>query len=255
MGVVEFNTTLPASTDARLRFYTSTNTSDIISESDLPGNTAGFASRFIDLSALDPATYPKLAVGVTLNTTDTSVTPVVEDISLGYIETRNMLSGTALNLRGNKVIGSDALAVPVHKYDQNHTTNGSGQINLTDIEWDSYVVTLAGGAMIREACLSNPYSLSPNAEALLRVSTAPASTNNLRVEVVDTVGSPVIEATVALTGPINSTADTSWCGQVYFGSLTAGDYDLEVSAPGLTTQTIGPLSVSGAVVERVVLVP
>jgi type II secretory pathway pseudopilin PulG len=254
-GVVEFNANTPPLTDARIHFYTSTNTSDLISESDLPGNTAGFASHFIDLSILDTATYPTLVAGVELSTTDTSVTPEVEDLSLGYIESRNMLSGTTLNLRGNKVIGSDAAAALVYKYNQDHTSNGSGQIILNDIEWDSYTVTMAGGSMISEACLSNPYSLSPNEDAVLRVHTAPASANNLRVEVVDSAGSPVVEADVELTGPTNVTADTSWCGQVYFGSLTADDYDLEISAPGFATQIISPVSISGAVVERVILVP
>lgn len=254
-GVVEFNATIPSLTDARLRFYTSTNTLDLIPESDLPGNTAGFVSRFIDLSVLDSDTYPTLVVGVDLSTADTSITPNIEDISLAYVEDRNMLSGTVLNLRGNKVIGSDTSASLVYKYQQDHTTNGSGQVILNDIEWDSYTVTLGGGLEIREACLSNPYLLSPNNEAVLKVFSAPSSANNLRVEVVDTGGNPIVEAEVDLTGPSNDSADTSWCGQVYFGNLISGDYTLEISAPGFTTETIGPLNISEAVVERVVLVP
>ena len=254
-GVVEFNASILPATDARIHFYTSTNTSDLIPESDLPGNTAGFASRFVDISALDPVAYPALVVGINVSTSDTSVTPEIDDIALTYIESRNMLSGTSVNLRGNKVIGANAAASLVYKYEQDHTTNSSGQIVLNDIEWDSYTVTLNGGLEVREACPSNPYSLSPNDDAVLRVYTAPASANNLRVEVVDMAGSPVVEAAVELTGPTNATADTSWCGQVYFGSLTAGDYDLEISAPGYSTKVISPISISGVAVERVILVP
>jgi len=254
-GVLEFNTTIPAQTDARIRFYTSTNTADLIPDSDLPGNAAGFVARFIDISALDTVAYPTLVVGVILSTTNPSVTPQVADISLAYIESRNMLAGHTLNLRGNKVIGTNASAVPVYKYQQDHTTNGSGRIILAGMEWDSYTVNLGGGLMLREACLSNPYSLSPNDEVILSVRTAPASSNNLRVEVVDPAGNPVIDATVELNGTIDSISQTSWCGQAYFGSLLAETYDLEVSAPGFTTQIISSLAISGTVVQQVVLVP
>lgn len=254
-GVAEFNFITPPSTEARIRFYSSTNSADIIPDSDLPGNIAGFATRFIDISALDITTYPTLYVGISLSTTDNAVTPTVEDISLGYVESRNMLSGTSLNLRGNKVIGADLAATLVYKYQQDHTTDSFGQVILDDIEWDSYTVTLNSGLEIQEACLSNPLSLLPDVEAVLRVHTAPGSADNIRVEVSDATGRPIVDASVELTGPSNRTAATGWCGQAYFGSLTAGDYDLEISAPGFTTQIITPIAISGSVVEKVILVP
>ncbi|HMO78013.1 MAG TPA: prepilin-type N-terminal cleavage/methylation domain-containing protein [Candidatus Paceibacterota bacterium] len=254
-GVVEFDVARPLQTDARLRFYTSTNTADIISDTDLPGNAAGFVSRFIDISGLNRTTYPTLVVGVHLSTSNTSLTAEVGSITLGYIESRSMLTGHTLNLRGNKVIGTNDLAAPVYKYQQDHTTDVSGVINIDNIEWDSYTITPGGSLTVREACLSNPYALAPNNEVTLSVRTVPASANNLRVEVVDTTGQPVIGATVDLSGPSDYLSETSWCGQAYFGGLVSDVYDLEVSAPGVASTIVNDINIAGAVVQRIILVP
>jgi hypothetical protein len=257
-GVLEVDSVVPTSTEVRVRFYSSTSTASLISESNLPGNLAGFATRFVDLSNLSLSTYPSLVVGVDLSTTDTSVTPQINSLILSHVESRNMLPSTNFTMRGSKIIGATSGAVSIYKFDIATTTDLSGQLVLDDIEWDSYQFELGSGLVISEACSSNPYFLAPDTEKTLNLLAAPASTDNLRVEVKDSTGAPIIDATVELRQVPSSTwsDQTSWCGQVYFGGLTsASDYELEVSATGYTTQILSSATISGTTVQSIVLAP
>lgn len=255
-GMVEVAATKPANTDVLVRFYTSTSTADIISDTDLPGNSSGFSDRYIDLRNLDKDTFTSLVIGIELTTSDTSVTPEVDAITISYIESKNMLSGVNFDIRGNKAIGSDISASTVYKFNISTTTNASGQVVFSDIEWDSYLVDLSG-VSIMEACSSNPITINPDTEVTMNIRATTASANNLRVVVNDSVTElPVIGAEVTLTRGTSSAVDTGWCGQAYFGSLTdAADYRLEIAADGYTTQTIDPFTVSGETVQEVNLVP
>jgi len=256
-GLVEVESNVPADTALRLRFYTSTNTTSIIPDSDLPGNATGFTGQFINLSKLNVSTYPTIVVGIEFTTTDTSVSPQVDTLMVSYIESRDMLSAVPLTIRGNKTIGTDANSALVYKYDISTSTNASGQAILNDIEWDSYIFSTGGGLVIEEACSSNPLFLAPNTAVVLDLKTTTATANNLRVAVRDASGQPIIGALVEL-----SLGGTSWnkrsglCGQVYFSGLSeATDYNLEVSAFGYATQTISSSTVSGVTRQTLTLLP
>lgn len=56
--------------------------------------------------------------------------------------TCSALSNREFNLRSTKTIGTTPT---VYKYNQNSTTNGSGVISLTNLEWDTYIPTLVDG--------------------------------------------------------------------------------------------------------------
>ncbi len=257
-GVLEVDSVVPASTEVRVHFYSSTSTASLISESNLPGNLAGFATRFVDLSRLSLSTYPSLVVGVDLSTTDTSVTPQINSLILSHVESRNMLPSTDFTMRGSKIIGATSGGVSIYKFDIATTTDTNGQLVLDDIEWDSYQFELESSWVIREACSGNPFYLVPDTERTLNLLATPGSANNLRVDVKDSTGAPIVDATVELRLPPSTTwtDQSGWCGQVYFGGLTSSsDYDLEVSAAGYTTQTLSSTTVSGTTVQSVVLVP
>jgi type II secretory pathway pseudopilin PulG len=256
-GTAEIDYTAPASTDVRVRFYSSTSTASLISESNLPGNLVGFSARFIDLSGLDLSTYPSLVVGIDLTTTDTSVAPEVNSVNVSHIESRNHLSLTTLSLHGSKVIGTDSGAALVYKNIISTTTDVAGQVVLSDIEWDSYIFSLGGGLVIKEACAGNPLSLSPDTQTTLNILAGATTANNLRLAVKAGDGTPIVDAAVELRdGGSTWNAQTSWCGQVYFGGLSSGsDYEIEVSATGYTTQTISSTTISGVTVQEVTLLP
>jgi hypothetical protein len=256
-GVVLVDAAMLPNTDVRVRFYSSTSTGSLIPDSDLPGNTVGFTEDIIDISSLSATSYPELVVGFELRTTDSSITPEVREVSVSYIESSNQLSGIPVSIRGNKVIGADAASANVYKFNLSTTTDSNGEVELQDIEWDSYTVTLGGGVVISEACSANPLQLAPDTDVALRLRTAPASSDNLRVVVEDSAGEPVINATVEVTlGGSTVTTQTGWCGQAYFGGLAnSSDYEIEVSASGFSATTLSSTTVSGVTVQEVTLTP
>ncbi len=256
-GIIEVGGDFPAVTSHTVRFYTSTDTASIILDSDLPGNGAGFTDSFIDLTELDPVTFPTIVVGIEIGTSDANFTPEVDMVSVSYVESKDMLAAAPLTLRGNKVIGTDASAALVYKYSISTTTNSSGELALDDIEWDSYIVTVGGGQVVEEACSANPIFLSPNTTVTLDLSTGASSAHNLRVAVKAGDSSPVIGADVELTlGGSTWNGRTGRCGQAFFGGLSeASDYRIEVSRDGYTTQSVSSTTVSGVTVQDITLLP
>jgi len=255
-GMVEVTRTVSPVNDARIRFYTGTTTGTLISDEDLPGNLVGFANSFINISRLSPITYPRLYIGVDLSTTMTSLTPVIEEITVTYVESRTSVPGQSFTLQGSKTIGLNASSQPVYKNITATTTDASGELEFNDIEWDVYSVLLGGSNVIQEACSSHPFSLEPNTNEDLILTIGSGGLHNVRVDVRDSSGEPIVGATVNITGSLSRTGTTSWCGQTFFGSMNdAPDYSFEISAEGYTTQTINPVVISGDTVQSVLLVP
>ncbi|MEZ4103961.1 MAG: prepilin-type N-terminal cleavage/methylation domain-containing protein [Candidatus Paceibacterota bacterium] len=255
-GVVGVTALTPTDTDVKIRFYTSTSTSDLVPDGDLPGNSIGFSDRYIDLRELDPATYPTLVVGVFLSTSDTSVSPTVDEINLPYVDSVSYLSGFTANIRGDKTIGTLVDASPVYKYDISTTTDTLGRIDLKDIEWDVYTLSLGGFYVVKDACPASPYNLSPNTAEQATYLLSPTTANSLRLKVVDVSGDAIIGATVELikSGLSQGFAYTSWCGQVYFDGLASDtDYELNISANEYISQNISPYSISNTQVEEIIL--
>jgi hypothetical protein len=249
ISVVEI---IPAQTARLIRFYSSTTPDSLISDVDLPGNSAGFAATRIDISQLDATTYGTLVIGISLDTTNTAVSPQIDSVTTHYIESETPQMAT-FSWRGNKVIGSQIDFSPIYKHSFSSTTDSNGERLVANVEWDTYTIDI-GGFDISEACQAHPVAVPPNTAQTLTLVTAPDSVNSLRV-VVTAGGLPLRDATVTLTlGGSSMSAVTGGCGQVYFGSLTtAGDYRLEVNASGYSMAVTDPLSVSGDVVVEVAL--
>ena len=201
--------------------------------------------------------FPSLVIGIELTSTDSSVTPSVNSISISHIESRTMLSSLPITLRGSKIIGANAAAQSVYKTTISTTTDSGGQRELTNIEWDSYTVTPGSGYVVEEACYANPYFVAPDSDDQLDVLVTPGTANNLRVAVKAIDNSPIIGATVELSrGASTWTEVTGWCGQVYFDSLTANsDYFIDITAAGYPGQTLSSTTVSGVTVQEVTMIP
>jgi prepilin-type N-terminal cleavage/methylation domain-containing protein len=253
-GVFHFEPTKPNQTDARVQFYTSTNPIDLIDDSILPNNSIGFTGPYVDLSSLDGASYPTLVPRIVLSTANTAVTPAVDEVTISYVDTVTELANTNFTLRSTKSIGTRLDTSIVPKVLINSSTDGSGEQTLSDIEWGEYTLSIPGRT-ISEACPSNPFSVAPADLINVSVLTTAETAHNARVEIVDAAGVPVIGAAVSLSRPGYAvTTDTSWCGQSFFGGLVeAGDYELEVTAPGYTTNTTNPFSVSGVTVQKIMM--
>lgn len=256
-GMVTVDSTLVANTDLRVQFYTSTNTADIIPDAVLPGNSLGFASKYIDLRSLNGTLYPTLVPRLSLYTSNTTVTPMIMELEISYVESQVPLVGEPIDIIGNKTIGTLADATPVPKYSISTTTNAFGIVSLYGIEWDLYRINMTGGPVVREACAANPFTVSPNSSTTVSITASPSTANNLRVVVKNGAGEQIIGSTVTLTRPAySSTMTTGWCGQVFYsGLVNSADYDLNVSAPGYSTSTLDPFSVAGNTVQEIILAP
>jgi hypothetical protein len=242
----------PSNTSVLVHVYdrTGTTTPTLIPDSVLPGNSTGFAQGSVDISAIDPSTYQELALGATLTSSDTATTSAILNWNVSYTASQAAIGNVPLTLTGAKTIGTTASSAPVYKYKSSFSTDGSGQKQLTGLEWDAYSVVLNTSSYdIAEACNDIPYALEPGVSETLTLTLAPATTYSLRVDVVDATGAHIPNASVTLSRPaFNSTQVTSLCGQTFFNSglTSATDYSVAVTATGYVDQTVTDVTVSAS---------
>lgn len=129
-------------------------------------------------------------------------------------QTCSAISGVGMNVRGSKLIGTGP---DVLKYDQDLSSNGSGLLSLSDIEWDSYLPTLLSGEpyTIYGTSPVQQVLVLPGSDQTFTFVLGPSTANSFRVIVKDaSTGSPLEGATVTLT-------DNSGLPQTYEG-VTGG---------------------------------
>lgn len=145
-----------------------------------------------------------------------------------------------LTLQGTKTVGSNPVIL---KYNQNLTTGGSGLLNLSNMEWDTYTLTMTSGTY--DLIGANPlisFLLSPNATQNVDLVVAPKDPNTVLVAVRDSSSSlPLADAKVELlssggsvlatriTGK-GSLVQTNWSGGS--GQATSTDVTRYVSSDG-----------------------
>ena len=241
------STTFDTTTSLQVVSLVGTSSIALVPNEDLPGNSGGFSPGSVDLSDLDPTTYPSLALVVTLGTASSTLTPRLHNWSLSYVEFETPQSAVPIRVRGNKTIGTDGDGASVFKYDQVHTSDGAGQISLTDMEWDTYHLTPQTGWAVVSACPPIPYDLSPGVSDEIRLYVVSDPTPSLRVQVVS--GSSLIPgATVeVLRSGFTATATTDTCGQAFFsaGVTNEDDYTVRVTAPGYAEEVATNVEVTG----------
>lgn len=247
----------PANTAYRVQFFTGATPGPftLIPEGSLPGNTAGFTDTIIDISELSELTYPSVFVGVTLETSDTGATPSVDEVSVFYRQSETILPNASFTMHGNKTIGTDASAQPIYKYNISSSTDASGELTITDLEFDNYTFDLSGYDMER-ACSAHPFVQQAGVDGELELVLVADAANTLRVSVVDISGEAVPGADVRLsrTG-YDTTITTDSCGQSFFtGGVTADtDYTIDVTTTGYTPGSVTSFSISGDTATTVIL--
>jgi type II secretory pathway pseudopilin PulG len=251
-GSILIDATTPAQTTVTAQLYIGTSTDTLIPDSALPGNSSGFSGNNIDISGLDPVSYPSFTLGLTLNTTNIMVTPQIDQIRTQFFTLKTLAPAIALTVTGAKTVGTLANTSPVYKTVLSTSTSGNGVRTLAAIEWDLYTVTPVAYD-VAEACSNNPVVVAPGASSTLEVVIVPNTAHSLRVSVVDSAGMPLRDAVIDLNvGGFADSRVTASCGQGFFSGLTpAGDYTLAVSLNGYPTQTFTPFVISGDVVQVV----
>jgi hypothetical protein len=248
----------PANTDSKVRFYTgiAPGPYTLIPDGDLSGNSTGFTQQAIDLSSLGVATYPSIVVGLELSTSDTSATPIVDEIRVFYRETKTSLGSVSLDIVGTKTIGQELDSTPIYKYDDTFTTDVSGEETLVDLEFDVYTLTPQGLYDVATACSEHPVNLQAGINTTVEVLMVPDALNTLRVIVKDSFGDVIPGAEVNLTrAGYDVTHSANTCGQSFFTGalLDETDYVLTVTATGYSDDITNPFTVSEDIIVEVVL--
>lgn len=164
------------------------------------------------------------------------------------------------SLRGTKTIGVDGASIPVEKVAETVNTGGNATYQHTDLDWDSYTLTIDGEATrydIKETSLVMPFVVNPGDDLDVQIILVDHTPLSLRVTIVDAAGAPVDNATVQLTGnDYEESRGTGAWGQVLFEDLlVAGDYSMDVEVPGFTTVSEQPVQVAGTSVATITITP
>lgn len=246
--------TVGSGTSVRLRLYTGASSTayTLIPDSVVPGNAAGLVDPTVALASLDPTEYPAVVVGVTLATTNTTVTPTVTRVQAWYVETQSPYGNAGLTLVGAKSIGTDSLGNPVYKTAPAVTTESDGVFVVAALEWDSYQFE-GLGFDLAEVCPGYPLVAEPGATTTATVTLAPDTAHTLRV-VATAGGVPLPGAVVEIRR--NGSPDsrvTSPCGQAFFTGVAEAEYEVTVSASGYAPVSVSNLFITGETVYEVAL--
>ncbi|PIT91162.1 hypothetical protein COU17_01825 [Candidatus Kaiserbacteria bacterium CG10_big_fil_rev_8_21_14_0_10_49_17] len=257
-GEARFADETPQSTDILYRLYYIDSESGVTAVPDgaLPGNASGFTTSPIDLSHLSVEEYPSLELVGFLTSSDASSTPEILDWEITYSVGPTPLPNIDFSLTGSKTIGADGSGSPIYKTATAHATGPTGSETVESVEWDSYTVDIDGiatGYDIAESCTPQPLSLEPGENASIDLYLQADSDHSLLVDVTDSEGALLPQATVELSRNLFSESETtSACGQVFFSDLSEGTvasgnpYTLTVTLTGYQQEVISSVDISGA---------
>lgn len=222
---------------------------ELIPDSQLPGNSAGFTTSPVDLSGVSTTTYSAFRLDAVL-TPGTTDSPSIDAWSVDYDYGPQPLPDIAFTLQGAKTIGSGP-GGPVYKYSQNQNSGSGSSIAIQNLEWDTYVVTVNGTSTnydIASSCNPQPEALAPGQSAETNLYLAAHTINSLLVDVrAAASGALIPNASVHLykTG-YDTTLTADSCAQALFSGLASSNaYSISVSAPGYATYTASSISVAG----------
>ncbi len=177
----------------------------------------------------------------------TQISFIIDKVSTINVQTTNdictVVPNVPFTVSGSKLIGT---LPDVYKWSGAFTTDGSGQ-KTTNLEWDSYQISLGGGFYLAGANPVSPILILPNAVQNINLTISTNDPNFLLVEVKDSAtGLPVSGASVRLFGGIYDTTlvtdrgyirQTDWSGgsgQLNFIDKTryhSSDGNIEINIP------------------------
>jgi type II secretory pathway pseudopilin PulG len=237
-------------TTARARVYTgpAVGPYTLVPDTDLPGNSTGFTDLLIDLSTVDAALYPSLIIGIELTTSNSAVSPLVDEVVVAYRESHTPAAAETYVIRGNKTVGTDSSSIPIYKYVVSTTTDGDGENNFSDLEFDTYTLDFGGGYDVAVGCPQYPIVHQAGIESVVELLLVPNLTRSLRLSVVDAAGQVVPGAEAVLTrSGYSETRTTGGCGQAFFpgAATTESDFQLNITAAGYQNRTISGVVIDG----------
>ena len=251
-SALSWNDSEPGDTFVTYQIFDSNGVAPI-PDSALSGNSTGFTDSPVDLSTVSVSTYPSLRIHAVLTTQPPAGVPSIEDWTLTY-ETLPPRSNLAVSLRGEKTIGSGP--PPLYKYNATSTTDASGAISLSNLEYDTYTISVSPstGYDMASVCAPQPEYLAPATSTTTRLDLANHTTHSARFEVRSQASSALLSgATVALSRlGYAATSTTNSCGQAFFSGLSFATYDYTLALSGYAA-TSSTVSVNGSMSLKVEL--
>jgi len=250
----------PVGTQYSVQFYTGDCAVScvLVNDTDLPGNSSGLTDRFIDLSNLDVNGYPDITVQINLQG-DTVETPSVDDVAIYYRSTETPRVGTDLDIHGDKIIGTP----DVYKASTTVTTDVSGEVAMTDIEFDQYTIAspltptrVCGDVTVDEAVLDVNFTHQPGVNTGLELVLEATPSHTLRSIVYTDTGLPLPGATVLLErSGFSESVTTDSCGQAFIANTDGAeaDYTVTVSRAGYADVVNNDFSIDGDTRLRVIV--
>lgn len=251
-----WNDLKPVGTTAlyRLLYESSPEAYSLVPDSALAGNSSGFSTSPVDLSGVSTSTYSGLRARAYLTTNSTTTTPTVSDWKIEYKKGPTPLPNISFSMRGTKQIGTDGSGSPIYKYTESSETDVSGEVILTDLEWDTYIIDAQTASLnldVSESCTPQPRGINPGIAVVTKIILSPHTANSLLVSVLDDSDSLISGASVRLyrSPSVDRTEETGSCGQTFFDNLSTGTvvggttYSIDTTATGFQNQTISDVEV------------
>jgi prepilin-type N-terminal cleavage/methylation domain-containing protein len=187
-------------------------------------------------------------VSFAIDKTATLVLKATRSASYSY----SPFAGVQMVLRGTKEIGRTVDDDPVYKIDLKPVTSSNGTVTVSNLEWDSYSISLPSNASVDYAGSwpFSPISLNPGDTATFTMLVEPSSENSLLVQVEDAMSQALSGVTIMLTKDAYTAVATTGAqttgdlGQAFFPGLTNGLYTLALNLTGFETATAS-VTVSG----------
>ena len=151
------------------------------------------------------------------------------------------LGSIPFRLYSNKIIGTDAYAQPVYKYDENLSTSGAGDLDLSNMEWGVYYLEMPQSTSydISGTTPLPPLYLEPTGTLPFSFVVSAHTAHNLLLTVKNTSQQLIASASAKLydDGGFNEVKNTGIeedpdYGQVLFSNLIEETYHLEATASG-----------------------
>jgi len=167
------------------------------------------------------------------------------------------LGNFTVHVQGQKRIGLDGNDQPVLKFNEDKISNASGVINMSDIEWDNYEITVvaATGYDINEIDPPAPVALMPLDSLGVNLKLEPTAAHSLIVTVKDVEDATVEGASVRVTNSqgYDKTIITGSAGQTFFTPLSNATTTVAVTKSGYEDYS-NEIQVSGYSYEPVIMV-
>ncbi|MFC1649309.1 hypothetical protein ACFL2C_01170 [Patescibacteria group bacterium] len=172
------------------------------------------------------------------------------------------LPNTSVNLRGDKIIGTDASNQPVYKYDQIIITDGSGS-NSLDLEWDNYTASPENPPTHNFVGTKplNPISLLPDDNINFDIALTGYSSDTLLTVFSEDGTNPIASVSATLVGTtspetvFSGQADDPDYGHSFFDNLNYGEiYTLTATASGFLDY-VDNFEIDGNLIDYIIMTP